>query len=236
MLCFDQWPLSLKYLTRTYGKYWLYGALRKKPQRYRYLLQEIAHTQAKVILEIGVYNGIRAQEMIETAKRFHPASEITYYGFDLFRSLSDEEMSKEFSKQPQSTETIYENLKPTGAHIELYEGFTTETLPPFVEKMVADGKTIDFAFIDGGHAHETILTDWNAVRQLMHQKSVVVFDDYYLDQDAQELKDIGCQDVIAALDPAEYSSYVYPQVDSFQKPFGQLDIRFARATKNESFS
>lgn len=231
MLYFDSWPLSLKYLTRTYGKYGVYAALKNKPKRYQHLLKEINKNKVRVIMEIGVYNGVRAIEMIEAAKLCHPADQIEYYGFDLFRTLSDQEMASEFSKQPQTTERIYEMLRPLGAQINLYEGFTHDTLPPFVEEMKAANKTIDFCFIDGGHAHETIVCDWEHTAMLMHDKSVVVFDDYYLNQAAEELKGIGCQDVIDNLDPTVYQASVYPQVDSFQKPFGQLDIRFARVQK-----
>ena len=231
MLGYNRWPLRLKYLALVHGKYGLYALLKKRPRRYRNLFKEIAATKSKVILEIGVYNGNRAVEMIETAKLAHPAASVEYYGFDLFRSLSEEEMKKEFSKQPSSADDIRAKLAPTGAHVELFEGFTTDTLPAFVERMKKEGKTVDFAFIDGGHAYETILTDWNGVRELMHGKTVVVFDDHYREKDAAALGGVGCQRVIADLNPSVYRWSLYPEVDKFARDFGELQIRFARVVK-----
>jgi hypothetical protein len=37
---------------------------------------------------------------------------------------------------------------------------------------------MDLVFIDGGHSTETVATDWENVKDLLHEKSIVFFDDY----------------------------------------------------------
>ena len=71
--------LFLKFFFRLV-KYYL-----SSTKRYAFLLQSIYKKKPKSIIEIGVYNGKRAIEMIETAKIFN--DEIVYYGFDLFEDF-----------------------------------------------------------------------------------------------------------------------------------------------------
>mgnify|MGYP001457844067 CR=1 FL=1 len=40
------------------------------------------------------------------------------------------------------------------------------------------GGVKDLVFIDGGHSEETVASDWENVKHLLHEKSVVYFDDY----------------------------------------------------------
>jgi len=37
----------------------------------------------------------------------------------------------------------------------------------------------DFFFIDGGHSLETIDSDWKNCKRLMHDRSIIVLDDYW---------------------------------------------------------
>ena len=71
-----------------------------KTKRYSILLFLILVNRPKSILEIGVYNGVRAREMIEAAKVFN--SNIDYYGFDLFEIMSQNILTEELSKIPYS--------------------------------------------------------------------------------------------------------------------------------------
>ena len=56
-------------------------------KRYSNILFFVLLHKPKTILEIGVYTGRRAQEMIEAAKVFN--KKIEYYGFDLFELMND---------------------------------------------------------------------------------------------------------------------------------------------------
>jgi predicted O-methyltransferase YrrM len=191
------------------------------------MLREVYRRKATSILEVGVYRGVRAMQMIETAALHRAAGDVRYYGFDLFEGLSDELLKSEFSKMPPPEAEVLARLQATGASIELHRGFSQETLPPFVEKMRAAGQTIDLAFIDGGHAEETIQADWNAVSQLMGPQSIVIFDDYYAQDYSQALGRVGCQYLIDALDRSVYDVQIWPTVDSFAKSFGTLAIQLA---------
>lgn len=231
MFKFESWPLPAKYFTRTLGKYGAYAHAKQKPKRYRHLLQETKLQKPTVIVEIGVYNGLRAMELLETAALHSNMNKLEYYGFDLFRSLSKQEMKAEYSKQPNSKQEIQEYLEQSGAHIQLHEGFTTDTLPAFTNQWVAANKTADIVFIDGGHALETIQFDWQQIEKVMGPKTVVIFDDYYICDNAEAIAEIGCQKIIDALNPNVYSSRLYPTVDSFEREFGTQHIQFARVQK-----
>ena len=68
-------------------------------------------------------------------------------------------------------------------------GNTKKTLPKF-----QPDRPIDFVFIDGGHSVETIQSDWDNIKKLMHKDTVVIFDDYY-----EDTAETGCQTTISSL-------------------------------------
>ena len=128
-----------------------------KTKRYSFLLFLILINKPKSILEIGVYNGIRAKEMIEAAKVFN--LKIDYYGFDLFEIMNDDILNNELSKMPLSEISVKKFLSKT-ANIKLFKGYSQTTLKNFNEK-------VDFIFIDGGHKIETIKNDWLNCKRLL---------------------------------------------------------------------
>ena len=67
-----------------------------KKKRYSNLLINILIERPKSILEVGVYNGNRALEMIQAARVFY--DEINYYGFDLFEDFKKKILKEEHSK------------------------------------------------------------------------------------------------------------------------------------------
>ncbi len=210
----------LKNLKHLYRSSWM------KPGRYRNLFKTIHGEQYKSIVEIGVFNGVRACQMIETAKLTHPASEIQYYGFDLFEALTEEELKKEFSKQPLTRDQIHSLVSKTGVTPEIYAGYSQETLPKFVEQM-KDKEPLDFIFIDGGHAIETITSDWDNMKQLMGKNTTVIFDDYYFN-DEPEMDGFGCQTLIEGLDRNKYEVEVLKPTNHFKKDWGTLHVAMAK--------
>jgi Methyltransferase domain len=192
----------------------------RKPRRYTYLFETIKAVRPITIAEIGTWNGNRALQMIAAAQRVSPDKKIRYYGFDLFEGMTDAIFVNEVSKRPPTEGEVSAKLGKSGADVHLFKGDTNIVLPrvaPSLPKM-------DFVFIDGGHAIETIRGDWNAVASLMHEKSVVIFDDYWRNR-----ADAGCKAIIDSLDRTIYAVEVLPIVDSFDNSeFGRLDISFAR--------
>ena len=78
-------------------------------KRYSNILFFVLLYKPKTILEIGVYTGRRAQEMIEAAKVFN--EKIEYYGFDLFEMMNDKILKKEMSKIPNSKKKSNKNYR-----------------------------------------------------------------------------------------------------------------------------
>ena len=185
--------------------------LLSKKKRYSNLLINILIERPKSILEVGVYNGNRALEMIQAARVFY--DEINYYGFDLFEDFKKEILKKEHSKTPISKKKITDKLSNYGI-IKLYKGYTEKTLPKFSKKKIF----VDFIFIDGGHAIKTIDNDWKHCSKLMKKNSLVIFDDYYLG-DKNILSKFGSNKTYKKISINNYHKAFLPFVDEFDKKY-----------------
>ena len=197
-----------------------------RSERYRNLLKTIYEERCRTIMEIGTYDGVHARQMIETANIFYPMNRIEYYGFDLFDALTNEDLLKEFSKKPPTYDEVKQKLEKTGAVINLYMGYSKDTLPSFLEEN-KDGKQIDFVFIDGGHSIKTIISDWNYVKRIMNDKTVVIFDDYYNNKESEASKS-GCQSLINDLDKNIYDIEMLQPEDHFKKEWGTLRVNMVK--------
>mgnify|MGYP001564780356 CR=1 FL=1 len=194
------------------------------PKRYAYLYETIRDTKSSKIMEIGTWRGDRAVQMIRAAQETN--KNVSYYGFDLFELMSWEIHEKEISKMPISLEEVSRKLKTTEAAIELYKGFTKDTLPSVITSL----PIMDFIYIDGGHSYETIATDWHYAEKLMGPKTVVIFDDYWPDGYKGD-KINGCNRIIEALDRKKFIVELLPVYDQFQKDWGILKIQFVRVRR-----
>ncbi len=216
---------------------WLFNGIRKFikvsllklnllpfPRRYKHLFKTVDRYKARRILEIGVWDGTHALKMIETAKRHWPLGDIEYYGFDLFEEF-DENIPEEelLSKIPPSIKEIKEKLKSTGANIKLFKGNTLETLPEAVRIL----PKMDFIFIDGGHSVKTVRNDWEYSRQLMHEQTVVIFDDYL------NIENSGCNKIVDSIDQEQFSVEILKPTDKFKRDPGVLCINFVKVTKKK---
>ncbi len=142
-----------------------------------------------VILEMGTCRCASALDMIQRAKMI--GRDVCYYGFDLFEDATTETNDREHNiKQALPYAAAHDRLLPTGAEFRLFKGDSRETLPAAAGHM----RLVDFVFIDGGHSVETIRSDWEWIRRMIHRRSVVIFDDYYLTRE-----DIGCKTLIDEL-------------------------------------
>lgn len=200
--------------------------LRTKPLRYRALFREIHRLKPKRIVEIGVFDGRHGAQMIQTAAMDRPAAEIEYLGFDLFEDLTAELLEYEKSKRPPTCDDVRRVLEATGARVRLFQGNTRETLPAHA----AGIGEVDFVFVDGGHSVETIRSDWENVQPLVGPRTVVLFDDYYLNEE-RFVEGAGCQTILDALDPAVWRVEVLEPMDRFRKDWGVLQVKFARVSR-----
>ena len=192
-------------------------------RRYEYLFEAIKKNKLKRIMEVGTWNGERALEMIETAKKYNKAEDIEYYGFDLFDMMTDEIFKEEVSKRPLSQEYIKGALEKTGAKIYLFKGFTKDTMPEVVSSL----PKMDLIFIDGGHHIDTIKNDWYYSQKIMDDNTVVIFDDYWSGEWGKR-KDAGCQSLIGEIDRSKFNVEILPIQDSFEKEWGVLKINFVK--------
>jgi predicted O-methyltransferase YrrM len=199
---------------------WYYDTF-KAPRRYHYLYDAIRALRAKSILEVGVWNGKRGVTMIEEAQKWN--SEISYYGFDLFEDLGETGYVAELSKRPPTESEVTALLQRTGANIRLFRGNTLETLPQAVPTL----PKVDFVFIDGGHSVDTIANDWKYIQEVMHEHTIVIFDDYWRNR-----TDAGCKTIVDSIDQSQYTVEILPEIDRFNNPdFGPLEISFAKVCK-----
>lgn len=158
--------------------------------RHQQLLQLIDLFQPKTIVEVGAWNGWNAVQMIRQAQKHH--EDICYIGYDLFETATPETDAEEFNvKKAHDVDWVERKIKSKcpNARVNLIKGNTRDTL-----KSV----TADFVFIDGGHSVETILHDYNAVKN----SSVIVLDDYYSAGDSAVYPDItkvGCNTLVESL-------------------------------------
>ena len=198
----------------------------KKPKRYNYLFEFIKQNKCKQIMEIGVWNGFHALQMIKAAQEASPFARIKYFGFDLFENFNITNKLNG-TKIPSSLAVIENKLKKTGAEINLYKGYTQDTLWAF-PYIYTD--QMDFIFIDGGHSRKTIATDWFNIQELMDDKTIVIFDDYWNRIGA------GCKTLIDNLDRDKFNVEILPVVDKFKKDWGVLEIRFVKVQRRQNAS
>lgn len=118
-----------------------------------YLNEFIKENSCKKIMEVGVYNGKNAINMIKAATEKSPPSLVEYYGFDFFKQYTINQ--------------ITEKLGKTGCKFQLFQGNTLDTLP----KTVKDLPKMDIIFIDGGKSFREAKNDWENSAKLMHNNT-----------------------------------------------------------------
>ena len=198
---------------------------RSWPRHYADLLQCAFESRCCTIVDIGTYEGLHARHLIQTGRIFHRASSIRYFGFDLFESQTEEQRKREASPSAPRRADVEAKLRRLGINVTLHAGDTRDTLPVAAQEI---GKA-DLVVIDGGHSFGTVESDWNNVRGLMHERTVVVFDDYYPD-DGFRPPGCGCQKLIDALDRDIYDVKLLPHIDEFPQDWGTLRMRMVRVS------
>lgn len=220
--------VTLRHWLLVHGRY-RFGATR----RYADLLKTARDRRCRVLLEVGVYRGGRAAQMIRAAMLSRPAHQITYYGFDLFEGLTSEDLRAEFSKRPSPEATVRRRLERTGARIELFKGYSQETIPRFVSDHLGVTRPPDLVFLDGGHSADTVAEDWRNLEPLLGADTVVLLDDYY-PEEPPELVGIGCNRLVDDLDRQRYRVEILATEDRFAKQWGELAIRMVRVSRRGS--
>lgn len=149
------------------------------------------------MLEIGVYDGNNAVKMIKHAKS-RGRSIVGYWGVDLFEDLTPEKSKEEMSKTklPPNVMEVRRKISQTNAIATVIKGDSSRIIE---EEAGGRMPQMDIIFVDGGHSLGTICGDWEAIQELIHDKTHIVLDDYYRNRD-----DFGCARLVdfLATDPA----------------------------------
>ena len=172
-----------------YKKYFRKTSLKQKDIGEQFL-NEIALKKPKNFLEIGVFHGVTARNVCELLYSIH-RSDFKYIGLDLFgESVENKDEiipSTKFNnplkkiyfqyilrKDPYSIEAVSSLLKKFEKNIHLIKGNSNRLL-----KKINMSK-IDYVFLDGGHAYETVKNDLYYSKAVLDNNGTILCDDYNL--------------------------------------------------------
>jgi len=172
-----------------YKKYFRKTSLKKKDVG-ELFLSEIALKKPKNFLEIGVFHGVTARNVCELLYSIHQ-NDFKYVGLDLFGEnaenvdeiIPNTKFNNPFKKiyfkyilkeDPYSLEGVNNLLSKFKNNIHLIKGNSNVLL----KKM--DMSKIDYVFLDGGHAYETVKSDLEFCVPVINSNGTVLCDDYDL--------------------------------------------------------
>ena len=155
-----------------------------------HFLNEIASKKPKNFLEIGVFHGVTARNVCELLHSIHE-NDFKYVGLDLFDESAENAnevipntkfnnpLKKIYFKyilkqDPYSVDAVTYLLKKFEKNIHLIKGNSNLLL----KKM--DMSQIDYVFLDGGHAYETVKNDLQYSKAVLDNNGTILCDDYNL--------------------------------------------------------
>ena len=180
-----------------YKKYFRKTSLKQKDDA-TFFLNEIKNKRPKNFLEVGVFHGVTARNVCELLYQIH-GNDFKYIGLDLFNE-SDENKDEvipntKFSnplkniyfkyikrQDPYSIESVTDLLSKFKDNVHLIKGNSNKVLKKI------DMSKIDFVFLDGGHAYDTVKNDLNCCLEAINTNGTVFCDDYNLGAQAPEVK------------------------------------------------
>ena len=144
----------------------------------------------KNFLEIGVFHGVTARNVCELLYSIH-GNDFKYVGLDLFGESAENadevipntKFNNPLKKlyfqyilrqDPYSVKAVTYLLKKFKENIHLIKGNSNYLL----KKM--DMSKIDYVFLDGGHAYETVKSDLESCIPVIENNGTILCDDYDL--------------------------------------------------------
>ena len=149
-------------------------------------------------MEVGVSHGVTARNVCELLFKIHN-KDFQYIGLDLFEE-NDENKDEvipntKFSNplktlffryikklDPYSLNGVNDLLKKFKDNVHLIKGNSNKILKKI------DMSKIDYVFLDGGHAYETVKNDLEACKEVLDSNGTVLCDDYNLAAQAPGVK------------------------------------------------
>ena len=174
-----------------YKKYFRKTSLKQKDIGEQFL-NEIASKKPKSFLEIGVFHGVTARNVCELLFSIHK-SDFKYIGLDLFGESAENANevipNTKFNnplkkiyfdyilrKDPYSIGAVADLLKKFEQNVHLIKGNSNKLLKKI------DMSKIDYVFLDGGHAYETVKNDLYYSKAVLDNNGTILCDDYNLSQ------------------------------------------------------
>ena len=172
-----------------YKKYFRKTSLKQKSIG-ELFLNEVALKKPKIFLEIGVFHGVTARNVCELLYSIHNEN-FKYIGLDLFGEgaeskdeiIPNTEFNNPLKKiyfkyilrqDPYSLLAVTNFLKKFKKNIHLIQGNSNNLLKKI------DMSKIDYVFLDGGHAYETVKSDLLNCIPVIKNKGTILCDDYDL--------------------------------------------------------
>ena len=174
-----------------YKKYFRKTSLKQKDIGEKFL-KEIASKKPKNFLEIGVFHGVTARNVCELLYNIHK-KDFKYIGLDLFGESAEnanevipntrfnnplKKIYFEYilRKDPYSIEAVSDLLNKFDQNVHLIKGNSNRLLKKI------DMTKIDYVFLDGGHAYETVKNDLFYLKAVLDNNGTILCDDYNLSQ------------------------------------------------------
>ncbi len=143
---------------------WRYFALSRfsKPTNDRIAYQSIRTSGVTSIVEVGLSNGERAENMIRIAQKFSPDAKIRYTGIDLFDARIDH--------SPLKLLDTHKRLNNLGAKAKLVPGEFSDG----IQRIANSHTRTDLVIIDSPVDSDEIEAGWRFVPRMLHPNSVVI--------------------------------------------------------------
>ena len=170
-----------------YKKYFRKTSLKQKGVG-DFFLEEVKSKRPKIFLEVGVFHGVTARNICELLYKIHK-DDFKYIGLDLFEESEENKSEvipntnfsnplkniyfKYIKKQnPYSKEAVEDLLKKFQNNINLIKGNSNLVLKKI------DMSKVDYVFLDGGHAYETVKNDLECCLEVINSNGTILCDDY----------------------------------------------------------
>ena len=181
-------------------KYYLRkSSFKKDKNSAQLLLEEIENHKPKNFLEVGVFQGVTSRNICEKLYELHK-NDFRYYGVDIFEDSTEEFDLKEstvkhnkisnpfkhflfniiLKQNLNSMESVSKLLKKFKNNAQLIKDLSHDALKKI------NISEIDFIFLDGGHAYETVREDLEIILKDIKKNMVIICDDY--DQEGYGVK------------------------------------------------
>ena len=180
-----------------YKKYFRKTSLKQKGVG-EFFLEEIKKKRPKVFLEVGVFHGVTSRNVCELLYQIHK-NDFKFIGLDLFEKNNENKdeiiPNTKFSnplkttwyryvkrEDPYSLNAVQNLLSKFKDNVHLIKGNSNKILKKI------DMSKIDFVFLDGGHAYDTVKNDLNCCLEVVNLNGTIFCDDYNLGAQAPEVK------------------------------------------------